>query len=200
MKTIYLPAKSEHLNIQEQLKKIEIKEFFVIVTTIQYLDEVKQLKGYKVAGQILGCNIEVINKHRADAYLYIGTGRFHPLILAYKTKKPVYTLDPHTSNFSQIKKEDIEVYDRKKKSAFLRYYNTNKIGILVSTKPGQYNLKKALQFQKNCKKQSYIFLCNNISNLENFPDIQCWVNTACPRIFEDDLGATIINLEDIEKL
>ncbi len=197
MRVVYLPAKSEHLNIQEQLKKIKITESFVIVTTIQYLDEVKQLKGYKIAGQILGCNTEVIKHSKAEAFLFIGTGRFHPLILAYRTKKLVYTLDPHTGNFSQIEKEDIEYFEKRKIGALLKYYNADKIGIIVSMKPGQYNLKKALQFQKKCKKKSYIFLCNNISNLENFPDIQCWVNTACPRIFEDDFGVSIVNIGDI---
>jgi 2-(3-amino-3-carboxypropyl)histidine synthase len=197
MKIIYLPAKSEFLNIQEKLKEIKIKESFEIITTIQYLDEVKKLKGYKIAGQVLGCNTEIIKNSKAQAFLYIGTGRFHPLIIAYRTKKKVYIFDPHTSNFSQIKQEDIQNFEKRKIGAMLKYFNADKVGILVSTKPGQYNLKKALEFQKKCKKQSYIFLCNSISNLENFPDIQCWVNTACPRIFEDDLGVPIINLEDI---
>jgi len=200
MKIVYIPAKSENLNIQEKLKKVKIKESFVIVTTIQYLDEVKKLKGYKIAGQILGCNTEVINKHKINAYLFIGTGKFHPLILSFRTKKPVYTFDPHTENFSQISKEELERYEKKKVASLLKYYNANKIGILVSTKPGQNNLKRAISFQNKSKKQSYIFICNQISNLENFPDIKCWINTACPRIFEDDLGVPIINLEDIEKL
>src|SRR3989339_1905608 len=126
MKVVYLPAKSENLNIQEKIKKIKIEESFVIVTTVQYLDEVKKLKGHKVAGQILGCNTDVINKHKVDAYLYIGTGKFHPLILAFRTKKKVYTFDPHTENFSHITKEEQERYEKKKVGALLRYYNAKK--------------------------------------------------------------------------
>ena len=31
----------------------------------------------------------------------------------------------------------------------------------------------------------------NIEELENFPDIDCWINTACPRIE----GKNIINMD-----
>ena len=46
-------------------------------------------------------------------------------------------------------------------------------------------------------KQCYIFLCNTLSQYEfdNFPDIDIWVNTACPRIE----GKNIINASDLPK-
>lgn len=192
MKILFIPAKHKPLNIESQVRKLKLKHFS-IVTTIQFLDEIKSFD--KSVVQILGCNIKNIKK--SNSYLYIGTGKFHPLNLAFQTKKPIYILNPISKEFSQVSKEDIEVYERKKKSSLLKYLNAKVIGILVSTKPRQNNLKKALEFQKTCKKKSYIFLCNEIKDLENFPQIECWVNTACPRIFEDDLGKPIINLRDI---
>jgi len=53
----------------------------------------------------------------------------------------------------------------------------------------------AIDFCKRCGKEAYIFLNNNIdtSKLEDFSDIDYWVNTACPRIEEKGL----INLGDI---
>ena len=79
---------------------------------------------------------------------------------------------------------------------------------MVSTKPGQSNLKKALEFKKHApregvpsaegKKQAYLFIGNNIetSEFENFPQIQAWVNTACRRLDMND--SSIINLDTIK--
>ena len=72
---------------------------------------------------------------------------------------------------------------------------SDKIGILVSTKPGQYNLKEAIKIKKQIKKESYIFFFNKLEEfeLENFPDIEYWINTACPRIE----AKKVINARDL---
>jgi len=62
---------------------------------------------------------------------------------------------------------------------------------LITTKPGQNNLKKALELKSNDKykdKNFYFFLDDtvNFAELENFNFIDCWINTACPRIAFDD--------------
>jgi 2-(3-amino-3-carboxypropyl)histidine synthase len=191
MKTLFIPVKYKNLNIQKQINKLRIKEKYSIVTTIQFLKEIKN------ATQILGCNIEKVKP--SQAYLYVGTGKFHPLNLAFETKKPVYTLNPITKEFSKISKEEINSFERRKKGALLKYLNAETIGIIVSTKPGQNRMEQALKFQKTCKKKSYLFLCNEVRGLEDFPQIDCWVNTACPRIFEDDFSRPMINLKDILK-
>ena len=75
----------------------------------------------------------------------------------------------------------------------------HKIGIIVSIKPGQEAMKRALALKNKLKnKDSYIFLCNDINTreFENFPAIQSWVNTACPRL---DFDSSIINIADLEK-
>ncbi|MFA5084489.1 MAG: diphthamide synthesis protein, partial [Candidatus Paceibacterota bacterium] len=58
-------------------------------------------------------------------------------------------------------------------------------GILVSTKPGQNKTKQALALKKKLEhegKKAYIFSFDNfdINQLENFPEIKCWINTMCP--------------------
>ena len=66
-------------------------------------------------------------------------------------------------------------------------------------KPIQQLYKKALELKNKIKvKESFIFVTNtfDIEQFENFNDIDCWVNTACPRIE----GKNIINLEDLPKL
>jgi len=41
----------------------------------------------------------------------------------------------------------------------------------------------------------YMFLGNEVRDLENFNFIEVWVNTACPRIADDVEG--MINLRDL---
>ena len=67
----------------------------------------------------------------------------------------------------------------------------------MSTKHGQSRIEKALELAKKKDKEYYIFAFDtlNLSDLENFPFIQCWVNTACPRISEDK--GNIVNIEEI---
>ena len=79
----------------------------------------------------------------------------------------------------------------------MKFLSSKNIGILVSIKPGQYNLKKAFALKKKLRdKKCYIFLSDNIGaeQLENFPFIECWVNTACPRI-ADNLN--VVNISEL---
>jgi len=203
MKVVYIPAKVQCGDLEPLVKKVKIQEPFAIVTTVQFLHDVEKLraKGYRIAGQILGCNTLKTQPHadHVSAYLYIGTGKFHPLNLAYHGKKRVYTLDPLTEEFSQVTQEDVQRYERRLKGMLARYYAADKIGIIVSKKSGQNNLPRALTFKKTCGKEAYIFLCDNVQHLEDFSDIDCWVNTACVRIFEDDLNVPIVNIRDVER-
>ena len=80
----------------------------------------------------------------------------------------------------------------------MKYLNADKVGILISTKPGQQNLKKAIEFKKHLKnKTSYLFIANNINpnEFENF-GILSWVNTACPKL---DFDLPIINIRDLKR-
>ena len=51
--------------------------------------------------------------------------------------------------------------------------------------------------KKKKDKNYFIFAFDtlNISDLENFPFIDCWVNTACPRIADE--RKNMINISDI---
>jgi 2-(3-amino-3-carboxypropyl)histidine synthase len=125
----------------------------------------------------------------------ISSGRFHAVSLALNSNIPVYILE--SDNLKKISNEEIENLRKKKKSAYLKFLNSEKIGILVSTKPGQENLKRAISLREKLKKKnSYLFISNelNIKEFENF-DIQSWVNTACPRM---DFDSPVINISDLE--
>ncbi len=210
VKTIFVPAEVEGINIDKSLKKIKLKEKKIgLVSSIQfvkYLDDVKEYlekdgKEVHIAGQMVGCNAgkAIPLKKKVDAFLFVGSGEFHPLELIDSTKiKKLYFLNPVTENFSKFKEEELERMEKKRRAKTSKYLMADKIGILVSTKPGQENLKAALKFKETCEKEVYVFLADeiDINSLEDFNDIKLWVNTCCPRLE----GSNIVSLRDIQKL
>ena len=88
--------------------------------------------------------------------------------------------------------------EKKQKVSLVKFLNSSNVGILVSTKPGQENLKKAIELKKKLKKKnSFLFITNNINKqeFENFSQIDSWVNTACPRMDMND--GEIVNINDV---
>jgi len=202
METIFIPTrlkskvnKSKILAIAKRLPKT-----IAIAYSIQYEEIAKQikiiLKDKKITKftQILGCSKFLLPKE-TQAVLLISDGRFHAVSLALESKLPIYILQ--NNKLEKISGEEVNKLKTKKKASYLKFLHANKIGILVSTKPGQENLKRAREFKNKIKdKRSYLFICNNINKneFENFPDIQFWINSACPRL---DFDSSIINLSDI---
>lgn len=201
MKTLFIEAKYKK-DLKEVLKKVNIKGKIGLVTTAQHIHQIKDaqktIKNSIIGGQILGCNFKNAEKikEKVDAFLFIGSGDFHPLELALRTGKEVYAANPYNNQITKISKEDVEKKKKEIKGKYLKFLNAKKVGILVSTKPGQYNLKKALELRKKLKKENYIFIFNTLreEELENFPDIDIFINTACPRIEYKK----IINIQDLK--
>jgi len=205
LKTPILYVQSIQKNLNITLKKAEIaklpKKLF-LAYSIQYKelaeDINKQLKkkGIKVEEfkQVLGCS--KINTNLP--ILLVSTGRFHAQNLFLQT--PIlYSLE--NNKIIRISDKEIKSLKAKKKTALIKFLKADKIGILVSTKPGQENLQKAIQLKQkleNQKKKAYVFISNNIdiSQFENF-NIDSWVNTACPGLALDN--PDIINLDDLPK-
>jgi 2-(3-amino-3-carboxypropyl)histidine synthase len=207
LKTLFAHAKYEIKLDQDLLDKLNIQEKRIgIVSNIQTADVLEKIKEYLekknhkviIAGQIVGCNASraLAVKNDVDAFLFVGSGMFHPLELIEKTKiKHYYHLNPIMKTFSKLDEQELINMDKRKQAKLAKYYNSNRIGILVSTKPGQEELRLAKRFAETCEKEAYIFIDNhlNIEKLEDFPDIEYWVNTACPRL--EFPG--IISLKDI---
>jgi len=203
MKVVFLEAKSG-LDVIQVLKKVKVEGKAGLITTIQHSNKLKDaqkvIPNSIIGGSVLGCDVSAAEKikDKVDFFIYIGTGEFHPLGVALKTGKEVIIANPLTNTVSKISKEDVEGYKKKVKGKFLKFLNAKKIGILVSTKPGQYNLEKALALQKKLEKPSYILLANNFkeNELENYSNIDIFINTACPRINFDN----VINLMEFEEM
>jgi 2-(3-amino-3-carboxypropyl)histidine synthase len=193
-----------------------------LATTVQFIDfvdEIKQFiesKGKKVFidkmrqkydAQLLGCDTGAAEKIKDNVndFLYIGTGIFHPLGIALNIDKEVFCYDPIIAILSKIDKEQVERYNKKRKAAYMKFLESTEIGILVSLKPGQNNFRKAIELKNQLKeKNCYIFAFDTLdfSQIENFPFIECWVNTACNRILDDYSKFTkpLVDLSDIERM
>jgi len=198
MKKLLINAESE-IDIEPVLRKA-IKEAnsknIAIATTIQHLKRAKQIRHpyIKSVSQIIGCNTG--KKPKAEKIIYLGSGEFHPIELAIQTEKEIIIANPYNNSISKITKHQINLEKVKIKGKLLKFHSAEKIGILVSTKPGQYNMKRAREIKNKLEKPSYIFLFNTLKKeeLENFPQIDIWINTACPRIESNK----IINERDLK--
>ncbi|MBA7675377.1 hypothetical protein ES703_83610 [subsurface metagenome] len=219
MKTLFIPAKIKSKANKPKILEISKKlpKNIAIAYSIQYKDIAFEIKNILSSGsqrrangkftslskthkitklvQVLGCSKPSFPKN-TQAILLISSGKFHAIPLTLEAKLPIYILEHNV--LRKISKQDIESFKKRQKASYLKFLNADEIGILVSTKPGQQNLKKALELKKKIKnKKSYLFISNNIdiNEFENFR-LNCWVNTACPRL--DMESNSIINMDKIE--
>ena len=218
MKTFFIEAKYKgKIELPDELVAL-LPNKIALFTSVQFLDSIKNAKkkiedkGKKVlllktehtkhAGQLLGCNIKEF-KEDFDAFLYIGDGLFHPKALMLKNNKPVYVYNPFSKKYFELEEKDVDKMKKKQKGAMMSFMNSKEIGLLISTKPGQYNMKKAYELEKRFPDKNFYFLLFNtlnFSELENFPFIECFVNTACPRISYDEsekIRKAVINVDDL---
>lgn len=152
-------------------------------------------------GQLLGCDnyhsslqLSAEQWKEIDCFLYIGDGKFHPYALLYAQKdfpvtKEVMCNDPLQKKFQIFSIDDITKILKKYRGTLLKFLSSRNIGVLITVKPGQEQLKPAFFLEKKFpEKKFYYFVDDTISfnQLENFPFIEAWINTACPRIGLDD--------------
>ena len=205
MKTIFISASiKKEPNYEKVVKEINDLPYskIAICYSNQFIEVANKifeltLKEVVQKIQVLGCSNPKFNEN-VEAILIIGEGTFHSVSLAYESKLPTFILQGE--NLSKIPEEKIEKLEKRERGAYLKYLNSKKIGILVTNKPGQERIEKAIEFKRNLKnKKSYLFISNdvNIGEFENF-GLDFWVNTSCPRM---DLNeGPLINLDKLEKL
>lgn len=183
-----------------------------LTTTVQHTHQVEEIKkrlmekGFEVIlgrgtgktpldAQILGCSyMTAINiKDQVDAFLYIGGGKFHPSGIVMSTGKPVIIANPYNGEISSIKEDDLMDLAKRRMAAITIAKNSKRFGILVSSKPGQNNLEKAILLQKQLKeqgKEAALIYMDEIraEHINNYSEPEILVNTACPRIAVDGIS------------
>lgn len=200
----------------------ELKKYgkIALATTVQHTHELEKIKEFFKSsgiepltkkgvlpaheGQILGCDSLAAKIPEAEAVLFIGDGKFHPL--AMEEDKPVYVFNPYTKEFKRIN-DEIEKLRKRRKGAVAAAISANVFGILVSTKPGQFHLevgKWAKRELEKIGKRAEIIVGNEFSpySIANFNAFEAYINTACPRIVDDvDLfGKPVLNPDMLEEM
>ena len=186
-KKIGLVSTAQHMHMLGNAREILVKNGFEPITGNG--DDRIESKG-----QILGCNFSAATSiaDKVDAFLFIGSGNFHPLGLILSTKKEVIACDPYTNEVKEKELDDLkDIVLRQRYGAIARSKDAKIFGILVGTKKGQQRIDLAYTIQEKLdskQKKSYIFTMNHFSPsiLEGFRNIDCFISTACPRIAIDD--------------
>ncbi len=209
--TIYVEARAT-VNVNEAVEKalpmMEKWRKIGLATTVQHvqtLDGVREIllnAGKTVVigdagrlnypGQVVGCdysNAKSIAKD-VEAFLFIGGGQFHAVGVAISTSKPTIVADPYEKRAFSVNKEAEKIL--KQQWASIEEAKKAKIfAVLVGLKPGQKKLEEALRVKQKLEetgKTVCLFIVREVTPeaLLEFPTIDAYVNTACPRISLDD--------------
>ncbi len=218
MKVLHMHAESEFDIIpvvKAMLEKEKPKKRIVLISTIQELEKLKEAKEYleehghevEIAGQALGCRIPNIKNLEGATVMYIGSGRFHPKGIVMKYKVNILCCNPETMKVYKETVEEISEIEKRKKGALMKFLSSDIIGVLFSIKSGQSMVQGGERMieqleRKYPEKKFYVFAVETLdyNSLQDFPFIQCWINTMCPRIGKDDSFKvkSMINIEDIK--
>ena len=145
-------------------------------------------------GQVTGCNYSNAKSiaNEVDAFLFVGGGMFHALGIALSTSKPTFIADPYDNRAYPINVEAQKIL--KQRFAIIQEAKKAKeFGIFVGLKPGQKHLDNAFNVKELAKKNSkgaYLLAAREINpeTLLEFPSIDAYVNTACPRVSLEATG------------
>ena len=180
-----------------------------LCTTIQYLRQLENVKKIlndsnlvvkltkstsKVEmGQILGCEVSGAKaiENEVDGILCIAPGRFHGVGLARNLKKPTLIVDPYSCEWDLLDDQVRMKYFKQRYAQIEAARAKSLWGVLYSTKTAQNRetqVEKIRELIESTKKETVVVVAQSFSpeHLMNFHLVEVWVNTACPRINEDD--------------
>jgi 2-(3-amino-3-carboxypropyl)histidine synthase len=209
--TIYVEARAT-INVDDAVEKalilLEKWRKIGLVTTVQHvqtLDNVKEIllhaektvaigdAGHmNYPGQVIGCDYSNAKSIASDveAFLFVGGGRFHALGVALSTSKPTIVADPYEKKAFSVDEEARKIL-KQRWASIEEAKKAKTFAILVGLKPGQKRLEEALSIKEkleNNGKKPHLFAIKSITPeaLMNFPTVDTYVNTACPRLSLDD--------------
>jgi len=193
-----------------------------LLATAQHIDAVRNLKAFlKSRGkrvltaksgalqeaQVLGCNYANAVKigKEADCFIFIGSGNFHYSGLLESVSKPVFFINAEEGSMKLIK-ENSDRLAVKKEMRIEKARGLKTFGIFISTKPGQMHTDAAENVAKMLRERGkrVVFISADMLTPEKIMGmgIEVLVNTACPRIYDDQklFGIVILNPDDVERI
>jgi len=209
--TVYVEARAT-LNIDAALGKalplLGKRHRIGLVTTVQHVQTIDRAKelllraGKTVMigdtgrlsypGQVIGCdysNAKSVSKD-VEAFLFIGGGQFHALGVALSTSKPTIAADPYDDRAFCVN-EQAEKILKQQWASIDEGKEAKSYAVLVGLKLGQQKLEQALAIKGKLEakgKEVFLFAVREVTPevLMEFPTIDAYVNTACPRLSLDD--------------
>lgn len=205
--TLYIEARAT-VTVDESIEKsiLLLKEWNKIglATTIQHIQVLDQAREKLVragktviigdagrisyAGQVTGCDYTNVMSiaEEVEAFLFIGGGRFHALGIALAASKPTIVADPYQNDAYPIL-ADVQRILKQRYISIGQATQAKVIGVLVGLKPGQLHLdesKKVKETAEKIGKAACLLAIKEVTPeaLLEFPTIDAYVNTACPRI------------------
>jgi len=143
------------------------------------------------SGQVSGCDYSNAKSIASDveAFLFIGGGRFHALGIALTTSKPTVIADPYEKRAYSIDDEAQKIL-KQRWACIEEAERAKTFGVLIGLKTGQQRLDEALKIREIIEKTgktAFLFAIREIlpEALMEFPAVDAYVNTACPRISLD---------------
>jgi len=206
--------------LEDQSDVIE-EESIGVVTTAQHMEKIDEVidwldsngfdavKGetgsrVKNKGQVLGCDAgaALSIKDEVDAFLYVGSGRFHPEEIA--KHGTTYVLDPVQQALYELENAlSQDEYLRQQYARVLKHRDKEKWGVIATIKeqnpePVVRHVKRKLEGHG---KDVYVFVGDRIAEGDfNGFGIDIFVNTACPRMVDDFEDFTLVNPEALNAL
>ncbi len=187
----------------------ELKGYRVvgIGATVQWLDHLSKVaetlekaglrviigeKGGRVKheGQVLGCDYSSLKmiENSVDCFVVIGSV-FHALGLGLISPKPVIAADPESQKTYWME-ETVRKILAQRYANITRFKEARKIGVIVSTKPGQMLLGLAERLRDELRRHGYeadILVTDEVSeHILVDAGYDAYVNTACPRLSIED--------------
>jgi 2-(3-amino-3-carboxypropyl)histidine synthase len=209
--TIYVEARAT-VKVDDAVEKalplLEKWRKIGLATTVQHvqtLDNVKEILlhagktviigdagNMNYSGQVIGCDYSNAKSiaSEVEAFLFVGGGRFHALGVALSTSKPTIVADPYEKRAFSVNEEAKKIL-KQRWASIEEAKKAKTFAVLVGLKPGQKRLEAALGIKEKLEKSgkaAYLFAVKNITPevLMNFPTVDTYLNTACPRLSLDD--------------
>ncbi|MBI4895527.1 MAG: diphthamide biosynthesis enzyme Dph2 [Candidatus Aenigmarchaeota archaeon] len=191
--------------IAHELMKIKERKIGLICS-VQYQDLMPDIteilqkigKNVEMGGAVLGCWTENAQRLNVDTFVYIGSGNFHAIGAKCK-----YVLDMESEEVREIT-DNIMTIEKKRFASIEKARDGNIFALIVSSKPGQFELETAKKIKKNLQKkgkQAFLLIMDEITDIKLMGiDADVFVNTACVRIRDDYFSKPVLNPEDVDIL
>jgi len=209
--------------VKKALPSLKDYKAIGIVTTVQHIGKLADAKkalesaGKKVLvgrhgartaydGQVQGCDFQSAAsiQQNVDAFVYVGSGNFHPIGVALYTGKPVVIIDPLLKEVRDVEAQKDSLL-RQRFAAIELAKGAKSFGILLSTKKGQFRPAEAERAKGIIEKEGRkaYFLAGRELTPENIEGLKvdALVNTACPRLALDDykrFKVPVISVPELE--